>query len=93
MTPERIARYQDIMQRCNLLGYNSLAAVVADGSQIPDDPELPLPLNKVHPIHEIVKIDYFLPGCPPSGDAIWAFLTQLIEGKDPALGHGLLHYD
>lgn len=30
MTPERIARYQDIMQRCNLLGYNSLAAVVAE---------------------------------------------------------------
>ena len=22
-----------------------------------------------------------------------AFLTQLIEGKDPSLGHGLLHYD
>ena len=41
----------------------------------------------------MVKIDYFLPGCPPSGDAIWDFLTQLIEGKDPSLGHGLLHYD
>ena len=35
--------------------------------RIPNDPELPLPLDKVHPIHEVVKIDYFLPGCPPSG--------------------------
>jgi hypothetical protein len=35
--------------------------------QIPNDPELPLPLDKVHPIHEVVRIDYFLPGCPPLG--------------------------
>ena len=35
----------------------------------------------------------FLPGCPPSGDAIWAFLTDLIVGKTPTLGHEHLHYD
>ena len=50
-------------------------------------------LNQVHPIHEIVKIDYFLPGCPPSGDAIWDFLNQLLAGKNPSLGHDHLHYD
>ena len=66
---------------------------LAAGSDIPNDPELPLPLNKVHPIHEVVKVDYFLPGCPPSGDAIWKFLTDLIAGRTPTLGHGLLHYD
>ncbi|MDD5249917.1 MAG: NADP oxidoreductase [Rhodocyclaceae bacterium] len=60
---------------------------------IPNDPELPLPLDQVHPIHEVVKIDYFLPGCPPPGDAIWKFLTDLIAGRTPHLGHGLLHYD
>jgi len=66
---------------------------LAAGSQIPDDPELPLLLNKVHPIHEVVKIDYFLPGCPPSGDAIWKFITDLIAGRTPHLGHQLMHYD
>jgi NAD-reducing hydrogenase small subunit len=60
---------------------------------IPNDPELPLPLDKVHPLHEVVKIDYFIPGCPPSGDAIWKFLTDLIAGKTPVLGHGLIKYD
>jgi len=60
---------------------------------IPDDPELPLPLNKVHPIHEVVKVDYFLPGCPPSADAIWKFLTDLLAGREPELGHELMHYD
>ena len=47
-------------------------------SQIPNDPELPLLLDKVYPIHEVVHVDYFLPGCPPSGDAIWKYLTDLI---------------
>jgi NAD-reducing hydrogenase small subunit len=60
---------------------------------IPNDPELPLPLDKVHPLHEVVKIDYFLPGCPPSADAIWKFLTDLLAGRTPHLGHGLIEYD
>lgn len=50
---------------------------------IPNDPELPLPLNKVHPIHEVVEVDYFIPGCPPSGDAIWKVLTDLLAGRQP----------
>jgi len=66
---------------------------LAPGSAVPDDPELPLPLNQVHPVHEVVRIDYFLPGCPPSADAIWSFLNDLIEGRAPRLGHGLLQYD
>ena len=66
---------------------------LASNACIPNDPELPLPLDQVHPIHEVVKVDYFLPGCPPSGDAIWKFLTDLIAGRTPHLAHGLLHYD
>jgi NAD-reducing hydrogenase small subunit len=60
---------------------------------IPNDPELPLPLNKVHPLHEVVKIDWFIPGCPPSGEAIWKALTDIIAGREPALGFGVLRYD
>lgn len=60
---------------------------------IPNDPEIPLLLNKVHPIHEVVKVDYFLPGCPPSADAIWTFLTELLTGKPIALPYSQIHYD
>ncbi len=86
-------------QRNHLELHDILTAVyqteggLAHGVHIPNDPELPLPLNQVHPIHEVVKVDYFLPGCPPSGDAIWKFLTDLIAGRTPHLGHGLIHYD
>ena len=61
--------------------------------QIPNDPELPLLLAKVHPIHEVVKVDYFLPGCPPSADAFWKFLTDVIEGREPSLPRELVRYD
>jgi NAD-reducing hydrogenase small subunit len=60
---------------------------------IPNDPEIPLLLNKVHPIHEVVKIDYFLPGCPPSADTIWTFLTELIEGRPVSFPYTQIHYD
>jgi NAD-reducing hydrogenase small subunit len=36
-----------------------------EDAQVPNDPELPLPLNQVRPIHEVVLIDYELPGCRP----------------------------
>lgn len=63
------------------------------GSAVPNDPELPLPLAKVHPIHEVVHIDHFLPGCPPSADVIWAFLTALLEGRDPQPEHRTIRFD
>ena len=65
---------------------------LADG-RIPDDPELPLPLDKVRPLHEVVRVDYFLPGCPPSGAAVWKFLSDLLAGRTPRLTGALLHYD
>ncbi len=61
--------------------------------KVPSDPELPLLLDKVHPIHEVVKVDYFIPGCPPAADTIWAVLTALIEGNEPILPEALLRYD
>ncbi|MCB1956949.1 MAG: NADP oxidoreductase, partial [Rhodocyclaceae bacterium] len=64
-----------------------------EGGRVPDDPELPLPLDKVHPVHEVVRVDYFLPGCPPSGDVIHKFLTDLITGRTPRISHPALHYD
>ncbi len=60
---------------------------------VPSDPELPLPLDKVYPINEVVRVDYFLPGCPPSADAIWKYLTDLILGRMPRLEPQFLHFD
>ncbi len=61
--------------------------------QIPDDIELPLLLDKVYPINEVVHIDYFLPGCPPSADAFLQLLEPLLAGQKPIIQKSQLHYD
>jgi len=61
--------------------------------KIPDDPEIPLLLDKVHPCHEVVTVDYHLPGCPPSADTLWAALTALLGGRRPELSYELVKYD
>lgn len=63
------------------------------GDQVPNDPELPLPLNQVHPIHEVVSIDFALPGCPPPAEAFWQLLTAIIEGREPVLSPSAIRYD
>lgn len=60
---------------------------------IPSDPEVPLLLDKVRPCHEVVKIDYFLPGCPPPADLIWEVLTQLLTNKPLEMRYEVLKYD
>ncbi len=48
---------------------------------IPNDEEIPLILDRVYPCHEIVKIDGFLPGCPPRADLLWEALNLLTSGR------------
>ena len=42
-------------------------------------------LDRVRPVHELIPVDYYLPGCPPAPECIKSFLTQLLEGKSPRL--------
>jgi NAD-reducing hydrogenase small subunit len=42
---------------------------------------VPKLLRVVRPIHEFVKVDAFLPGCPPSADTFHAALTALVTGE------------
>jgi NAD-reducing hydrogenase small subunit len=41
---------------------------------------VPRLLQIVRPIHEFVKVDVFLPGCPPSADTFHTALTALVTG-------------
>jgi NAD-reducing hydrogenase small subunit len=68
-------------------------SIGVENPQIPVDVELPLLLDKVHPLHEVVHVDYYLPGCPPSADEFLSVLGDLLEGREPALPKKLLHYD
>lgn len=64
-----------------------------ENSLIPDDPELPMLLNQVYPVHQVVKVDYMLPGCPPSADIIWEFLAAIVQGREVNFPAEMIHYD
>ncbi len=54
--------------------------------QIPRLPGiLPRLLDRVMPLHEVVRVDYFMPGCPPPADRIKTLLTQALTGQIPHL--------
>jgi len=44
---------------------------------------VPALLPTARPVHRVVKVDVFLPGCPPSADLIYQALVDLIEGRTP----------
>ena len=37
------------------------------------------------PVHQVVPVDVFVPGCPPSADNIFFALTELLAGRMPEL--------
>ncbi len=70
---------ESVLQRAYVEGAQANAGV-------PKEPGIvPALLERVMPVHEAVKVDYFLPGCPPPADRIKAVLTQVLEGKEPQL--------
>jgi F420-non-reducing hydrogenase small subunit len=47
---------------------------------------LPVFYDTLRTLGQTVKVDYYLPGCPPEADRIWDALVAILEGKLPAPG-------
>lgn len=61
--------------------------------QIPRDyPTIAELMKLARPLHEIITVDAFIHGCPPTADQIWFAVGQLLEGKLPALSNVYLRY-
>ena len=81
------------LEECMQEAYIDGPTVYNPSGKFPDDPEVPLLLDKVYPCHEVVKIDYHLPGCPPPADTIWEALVALLTDKPMDLPYHLIKYD
>ena len=56
------------------------------GEHVPDEREVvPLLLDRVQPVHAVVDVDFYLPGCPPPARRIRAVLEALLRGEQPVL--------
>ncbi|MCH9728165.1 MAG: NADP oxidoreductase [Actinomycetia bacterium] len=72
---------------------NSPTAAPGAVPVVPLHPAIPILTTKVYPCHEVVKMDYFIPGCPPSADAILEVLDDLVNGRPVDLPKSLNHFD
>jgi NAD-reducing hydrogenase small subunit len=61
--------------------------------KIPSSEELPRLLDQVKPVHHVVKVDCFVPGCPPSSKAIFYALVELLNGRIPVLPSEMMKFD
>lgn len=68
------------------------AVSVVDGI-IPDAQEIPKILPTVHPLSDIVTVDYIIPGCPPLPSVIKDVLVALVNGEEPHLGERSLCHE
>jgi len=50
-----------------------------------EEGEVPALLPQALPLHAYVRVDYYIPGCPPDSDRIWKFLSTLLKEGKPRL--------
>jgi NAD-reducing hydrogenase small subunit len=61
--------------------------------KIPTSEELPRLLDKVKPANHVVKVDCFVPGCPPDASHIFYALVELLNGRIPVLPANMMRFD
>ncbi|MDO6563329.1 NADP oxidoreductase [Amphritea sp. 1_MG-2023] len=72
---------------------DSITAVANAIPTIPYHEDIPRITTKVYPCHEVVKMDYFIPGCPPDGGTILKVLDDLVNGREFDLPTTMNRYD
>lgn len=62
-------------------------------SIIPYHDDLPKILDRVYACNEIVKIDYYIPGCPPDANYIWKVVKNILWGQEYSMLYSEFKYD
>ena len=62
-------------------------AYLKEGLNNPVIPTIGVPplLPQAQPVHTVVKVDVFVPGCPPPAEAIYQAVAALLGGQTPDL--------
>ena len=75
---------QRLLERVYVAGAGAQPGVPTDG--------VPKLLRAATPLHEAIKVDLHVPGCPPPAAAIAYVLTELLEGRKPDLTAGAVKF-
>ncbi len=49
-------------------------------------------MKRATPLHEVIPVDAFLHGCPPTADQIWYAVSELLSGRIPTFSPIFLRY-
>jgi NAD-reducing hydrogenase small subunit len=49
-------------------------------------------LKQAKPLHELITVDAYLHGCPPTADQIWYAINELLAGRTPVASSVYLRY-
>jgi len=66
-----------LLERIYVQGVDTKPGIPTEG--------VPMLMKRAVPVHEVVKVDLFVPGCPPPAAAIGFVLGELLEGRMPDL--------
>ncbi|MBK7707057.1 MAG: (2Fe-2S)-binding protein [Acidobacteria bacterium] len=81
------------LQECLEEAYLNSPTTELGANIIPAHEDIPKMLNNVYPCNEIVKIDHYIPGCPPSAQHIWKVVKSLLLGEEFSIAHDEFKYD
>ena len=81
------------LEECLEESYLNSMTTEAGESTVPYHVDLPKILDKVYACHEIVKIDYHIPGCPPTANHIWKAVANLLWGDEYSVLYSEFKYD
>lgn len=81
------------LRECLEEAYLNSVTSEADEKTIPYHDDLPKLLDRVYSCSEIVKVDYFIPGCPPAPEHIWKAVKSILFGEKFSLLYSEFKYD
>lgn len=77
---------------CAVLRRSYLELADIDAALPAEPGVVPALLDRVRPVHEVVPVDFYLPGCPPPAARIRAVLESLLKGETPQLSGGDIRF-